>query len=228
MRNIIAIIMGAIRLAAPLFSQEKNDLIINPKLKGGLGFLPFVGDTRPVLIDTMPPGWKPKAVTTIKYSDYIPQNAPPFALLITGKVPDRTKRYVVAITKDEAEFQRAFPMYKRLVAEKKFMEAEQALHICSNIAVATKVERFSTGGKVGDVPEKAGTFRFQFDLIALKDKGGCLTFLSYEPKPGDDVVDFGYGLDDTIHGVLMIEQLPTGEGAKPEYSMRVIKAKVTQ
>jgi|GEM_PF-4001199 len=228
MRRFIIMIMGVIFLSSPLLAEEEESLIINPKLKGGLGSLPFVGDTRSVRVDTMPPGWKPQKVTKVNYGDYIPPNAPPDALLIKGMVPDRTRRYVVAVTKDEAEFQKAFPEYKRLIAEGKYIEAGQVLHVCSSIGIATKVEGFSGGEKTGDIPEKVGSFFFEFNLLAFQDWGGCLTFLSYEPKPGDDVVDYGYGLSDTIHGVLMIEQQPIKEGERPEYSMRIIKAKVTR
>lgn len=55
----------------------------------------------------------------------------------------------------------------------------------------------------------------------------CLTFLSYEPKPGDDIVDFGYGISETVHGVLIIEEQPAQDGGRPEYTMRIIKAHVT-
>ncbi len=229
MRRFIILILGVVLVSSPLFAQEEGTLIINPKLKGGLGAMPFFGDTRAVREDTMPPDWRQKNQPKVRnWRDFIPPNAPPSDLLITGRVPDRTRRYVVAVTKDEAEFQKAFPEYKRLVAEGKYMEAGQVLHICSSISVATKVERFSGGVKTGDVPEKVGIFRFEFSLVAFQDWGGCLTFLSYEPKPGDDVVDFGYGLSDAIHGVLMIEQQPAKEGESPEYSMRIIKAKVTE
>jgi hypothetical protein len=228
MRRLIVMIMGVIFLSSPLLAEEEESLIINPKLKGGLGSLPFVGDTRPVRVDTMPPGWKPQKVTKVNYGDYIPPNAPPSDLLITGMVPDGTRRYVVAVTKDEAEFQRAFPEYKRLIAEGKYREAGQVLLVCSSIGVSTKVESFWGGKKTRDMPEKVGSFFFEFSLLAFQDRGGCLTFLSYEPKPGDDVVDFGYGLSDTIHGVLMIEQQPTKEGERPKYTMKIIKAKVTQ
>ena len=108
------------------------------------------------------------------------------------------------------------------------MEAGQVLLVCSSIGVSTKVESFWGGKKTRDMPEKAGSFFFEFSMLAFRDWGGCLTFLSYEPKPGDDVVDFGYGLSDTIHGVLMIEQQPTKEGERPKYTMKIIKAKVTQ
>ena len=228
MRRFVIIIIGAILLSSPMFAEEEESLIINPKLKGGLGSLPFVGDTRPVRVDTMPPGWKPQKVTKVNYGDYIPPNAPPSDLLITGMVPDGTRRYVVAVTKDEAEFQRAFPEYKRLIAEGKYREAGQVLLVCSSIGVSTKVESFWGGKKTRDMPEKVGSFFFEFSMLAFRDWGGCLTFLSYEPKPGDDVVDFGYGLSDTIHGVLMIEQQPTKEGERPKYTMKIIKAKVTQ
>jgi len=228
MRRFIIMIIGVMLLATSLIAEEKEAIIINPKLEGGIGILPFVGDTRAVRVDTMPPGWKPQKVTKVNYHDYIRPNAPPDALLITGMVPDRTKRYVVAVTKDEAEFQRAFLEYKRLIAEGKYMEAGQVLLICSSMGVSTKVESFQGGKKTGNVPQKVGKFFFEFNLLAFRDRGGCLTFLSYEPKPGDDVVDVGYGLSDTICGVLMIEQQPTKEGERPEYTMKIIKAKVTE
>jgi len=229
MRRFFVMIIAAILVSSPLLAEEKEALIINPKLKGGLGILPLVGACRIVREDTMPPGWREKVQHKVYHmKDYIPENAPPDALLITGIVPDASRRYIVAVTKDEAEFQSAFPEYKRLIAEGKHMEAGQVLHICSSVGVSTKVESFWGGKKTRDMPEKVGSFFFEFSLLALRDWGGCLTFLSYQPKPGDDVVDFGYGLGDTIHGVLMVEANPVKEGERPTYTMRIIKAKVTE
>lgn len=233
MRRIIIAAIGAILICIPLLAQDEGVLIIDPKLKGGLGLLPHIRSSNRLPgnilnVNEIPPGWKPQDTTRVNFRDIVPQDAPPDALLITGKVPDPSRRYVVAVTKDEAEFQRVFPEYKRLVAEGNHMEAGQVLRICTSIAVTTRVEGFVGGEKTGDVPRKIGTFRFEFGLLDFQDRGGCLTFLSYEPKPGDDVADFGYGLSDTIHGVLMIEQLQAAEGEKPQYSMRIIKAKMTR
>lgn len=78
------------------------------------------------------------------------------------------------------------------------------------------------------MPEKVGSFFYELLMIELENRGGCLTFLSYDPKPGDDIVDFGHGLEDTVRGVLMIEEQPAPDGGKPEYTMRIIKARVTE
>jgi len=214
---------------AALEAQGVEDLIINPKLKGTLGALPFYGEGKIVRSDTMPPGWRENRPRKVyKMSDYIPPDAPPHGLLITGIVPDAARRYVVAITKDEEEFRRAFPEYKRLVAEGKRQEAGGILCISTRIAVSEKVEGFWGGKKTRDIPEKVGSFFYELLMIEFKNRGGCLTFLSYDPKPGDDIVDFGNGLDDTIRGILMIEEQPALEGGKPEYTMRIIKAMVTE
>lgn len=230
MRRMMTAILSLMLLSRAVIGQEQEKLIINPRLKGGLGALPFIGNSKNVREDTMPQGWREKKRNKIYHMrDIIPPNAPPHGLLITGMVPDASKRYVVAVTRDEAEFYRAFPEYKRLIAEGKYMEAGNALHICTGIAVSTKVESFWGHARMGDLPEKAGSFFFEFNLLALREWGGWLTFLSYRPKPGDDVVDFGYGLEDAVCGVLLIEERqPAQEGGKTEYAMTVIKAKVIE
>jgi hypothetical protein len=224
---IIAIFLTV--LPAVLESQDEEYLIINPKLKGKLGALPFFGEGKIVRSDTMPPGWRENRPHKVyKMSDYIPPDAPPHGLLITGIVPDATKRYVVAITKDEEEFRRAFPEYKRLVAEGRRQAAGGILCVSRRISVSEKVEGFWGGKKTRDMPEKVGSFFYELLMIEFKNRGGCLTFLSYEPKPGDDIVDFGHGLEDIVRGVLMIEEHPAPDGGKPEYTMRIIKARVTE
>jgi hypothetical protein len=226
-RLICIIAICIMVLPAVLEAQDEENLIINPKLKGGLGALNLLA-SKIVRRDTMPPGWRGEKSTKFRMSEIIPPDAPPHGLLITGIVPDATKRYVVAITRDEDEVRRAFPEYKRLVAEGKHQEAGGVLCISTRIAVSEKVEGFWGGQKTRDMPEKVGSFFCELLMIEFKNRGGCLTFLSYDPKPGDDIVDFGHGLEDTIRGVLMIEEQPAVEGGKPEYTMRIIKARVTE
>lgn len=227
--RLIILVLVVLFIPQYAMGQKDEDLIINPQLKGGVGALPFFGSTKIVKGDTMPPGWREnRTPKKYKMSDYVPPDAPPVALLITGMVPDPSRRWVVAVTRDEEEFQRVFPEYRRLMAEGNRREASQVLHIAKGMAVSTKVTGFWGGKKTKDMPEKVGSFFFELDMMAFRKHGGCLTFLSYEPKPGDDIVDFGYGIGETVHGVLMIEEKPAEDGGKPEYKMRVIKAQVTE
>jgi len=226
MNKVVLTFMLILSLPVLLHGQENEKLIINPKLKGGLGALPFP-PCKIVRVDTMPPGWRGDKKTSWKASDYVSPDDLPVSLLITGIVPDATKRYVVAVTKDEAEFQQAFREYMQLRGTDKCREAFAKLHVLRSISVSKKVERFWGHEKGEEIPEEAGSFFLELSIFAYRKHGGCLTFLSYDPKPGDDVVDLGYGLNDTIHGVLMIEDQAAEEGEKPEYTMRIIKAHCT-
>jgi hypothetical protein len=229
LKGTSAFILVVLLLPACAAAQADEDLIINPRLKGGIGSVTFFHKSKIVRRDTMPPGWwDNRERRTHGVKDYVPPDAPPTALLITGMVPDPSRRWVVAVTRDEEEFRSAFPEYRRLVAEGRRREAAQVLHIARGMAVSTKVTGFWGNEKTRDLPEKVGSFFFEFDMMAFRKHGGCLTFLSYEPKRGNDTVDFGYGIGETVHGVLMIEEQPAADGGKPEYTMRIVKARVME
>jgi hypothetical protein len=211
-----------------LLMAQEGELIINPKLEGGLGAFPIWG-SRYVKTDTIV-GPFPKTSTTHRkdFKELYPDGVKAVSLLITGKVPNPSKRWVVAMTKDEDEFKRVFPEYKALIADGKKREACQVLHFARGLAVGTSVKRYnSKGEKTGNLPSKVGNFFFDLDIMAIKNHGGYLTFLSYDPKPGDDIVDYGYGIEDTVHGVLLVEKYEDGDKDKIDYRMKVLKAEIT-
>lgn len=226
--KLIAVMIALVILLCPVavFTQDPGDLIINPKLMGGVGGLPFVGP-KIVKIDSTNPPKKTGSVTRQKEYYFPTKPTRPSGLLITGMVPDATRRWVVAVTHNEEEFQSKFPEYLRLLSEGKRREAARVLFISRHVGVATKVENFWGGVKTRDMPEKVGSFFLELYMSEFDAFGGCLTFLSYVPREGDDIVDYGYGLENRVHGVLMIEE-HKGEGdEKAEYTMQIIKARIT-
>ena len=223
--KIFSVVLGFVLIPVVLIAQE-SELIINPKLEGGLGHIPIMGG-KIVKTDTMPE--PPKiTVTHLNYQEILPDTIKAGSLLITGKVPNPSKRWVVAMTKDEDEFKQAFVQYKALIADGKKREAYRALHFARGLAVGTSVERYnSKGEKTGNVPAKVGNFFFDLSVRAIENHGGYLTFLCYTPKSGDDIVDRGYGIEDTVHGVLVIEKWENNDIDKIDYKMKVLKAEIT-
>ncbi len=223
--KICLIVLGFVLIPVLLMAQE-GELIINPKLEGGIGAFPTLG-SKIIKADT----FVGPLTTTTHYKDFkemYPDGVKAVSLLITGKVPNPSKRWVVAMTKDEDEFKRAFPVYKALIADGKKREAFRVLHFARGMAVGAKVERYnSEGEKTGNVSSKVGNFFFDLDIMAIEAHGGYLTFLSYTPKPGDDIVDHGYGIEDTVHGVLVVEKFDNGDKNKIDYRMKVLKAEIT-
>lgn len=122
---ILVIVMrtATVKSVTPIVAE--NQLLVGHRCRSPLGALhPEWG------IITMPPGWREnRTPKKYKMSDYVPPDAPPLALLITGMVPDPSRRWVVAVTRDEEEFQRTFPEYRRLMAAGNRLEASQLLHM---------------------------------------------------------------------------------------------------
>ncbi|MBD3425221.1 MAG: hypothetical protein GF417_12360, partial [Candidatus Latescibacteria bacterium] len=95
---IICIMIIAVSAAA-----GENELIINPRLAGGLGAFPIMG-SKVVSGDTVKAG-KPgdTTVNNIDFREMFPDGVEPVGLLIRGKVPYPSRRWVVAMTRDEEE-----------------------------------------------------------------------------------------------------------------------------
>ena len=202
-------------------AQGLTNLIIDPKLKGGVGAFPL-GSAKVVFRDTL----KGPVVRKRHVSGSRIDGGGLVSILIEGMVPDARKRYVVAITKNKEEFLQNFPKYQKLVKEGRRREAGGTLHILRGMQVATKVEKYSNNKKLGEIPQEVGTFFLEVPVIALKKSGGYLTILGYDPKAGDDIVDFGYGLENHIYGELQIDMSILEEG-QHRFIMKVIKAKLT-
>jgi len=219
------ILLTSVAITALLTTSvnAQGSLIIDPMLKGGIGAIPFRYNARIVWGDTVK-----NRVRRRKRSGtgYKAEGSPAVAILITGKVPDVSKRYVVAVTKDKEDFKRRFAEFKKKLSEGKRTEAAWALHLSRGLRVATKVERYEDGKKIGEPENKIGTFFLELQILELKNHGGYLTILGYEPRQGDDIVDYGYGLTDKIYGELQLDMTELEDGRR-KFVMKVIKAKLT-
>ncbi len=222
--RITAFLVILLTLASISIAGTKK-LVINPKLEGGLGTL-TVFDSKIVKIDSISKETPTNKPAYYNYKEMYPEGTKPYAILITGRVPDVSKRWVVAMTKDQAEFKAAFPKYKKLMTAGKRGEASRALHIATSMAVTTRAERRTSDGKATDHPAGVGEFFFEMDLLAFRNHGGYLTFLCFEPKPGDDIVDFGHGIEDGVRGELLVEEWKNDDEKLVDYRMHILKADV--
>ncbi len=218
-------LIAALVVSIELRAQEIGALIINPKI-GGFAQVPLTGGDV-VLRDTVttPPDnpHHMESFTEGFEKPYIPSGA-----LVTGMVLDPYRGWAVAVTHDEEEFKRALPEYRRLIAEGKRREAREVLYVSTSINVSTKVEKFRDKEKIGDLPEKVGTFFFSLGTHEFEKYGGYLTFLSYTPDPDYPVVGIGKDIGKTIHGVLQVETTEGKHGFKFGYTMKIIMANVTE
>ncbi len=205
---------------------KDHSLIINPKLEGGIGAFPIgAAGFKLVNGDTVEDRSSISKTTHYNYKEMYPDGVDAVALMITGKVPDPSRRWMVAVTRDREQFENSFAEYRNLMARGKRREAAGTLHISRGMRVGTRVVRYhSEEGKVGEVAEKVGNFIFEFDIDVFEKYGGYLTFLSYRPGEGDDIVDFGYGIDDTVHGELIVEKCAKEDKKDVGYRMKVVKA----
>lgn len=218
---LIAALVASIELEA----QEIGALIINPKI-GGFADVPLTGGNI-VRIDTIE-NWSPKPTHMESFTEGFEKPYIPSGALVTGMVPDPYRGWAVAVTHDEEEFKRALPEYRRLIAEGKRREAREVLYVSTSINVSTKVEKFRDKEKLGDLPEKVGTFFFSLGTHEFEKYGGYLTFLSYTPDPDYPVVGIGKDIGETIHGVLQVETTEGKHGFKFGYTMKIIMANVTE
>lgn len=223
---IIAVMMIAGLFASiELKGQDTGALIINPRISG-FSYAPFKGGgiVRRDTCETPPPEtthWD-SMIEGVEIPDL------PSGALIKGMVPDPSRAWAVAVTHDEEEFRRALPEYRRLLAGGKWREAKEVLHISRSINVSTKVEQFRDREKLGELPEKVGTFFFSLHTLEFKKYGGCLTFLTFTPDPDNPVVGIGNDIGETIHGVLQVETTEGDHGFKYGYAMKIIKAEIIE
>ncbi len=217
---IIAVLFASIELKG----QDTGALIINPKISGFTS-VPF-GEggiiRRDTLTTPLPDPTRSGSFPKVENAEW------PSGALIKGMVPDPSRGWAVAVTHDEEEFQRALPEYRRLLAEGKWRETKEVLHISRSIQVSTKVEQFRDQEKLGELPEKVGTFFFTFGTPEFKKYGGYLTFLTFTPDPDNPVVGIGNDIGETIHGVLQVEATEGDHGFKYGFAMKIIKAEITE
>jgi len=223
-RTTIAAVMIAV-LFWPLTAraQKTGALIVNPEISGFMS-VPFGDGGRIIRADsrTEPPE-NPNRVELPKVEnpDF------PAGALIQGRVPDPTRGWAVAVTHDREEFERALPEYRRLIAEGRTREAREVLHVSTSMNVSTRVEQFRDREKLGELPEKVGTFFFTFGTHEFKKYGGYLTFLSYTPDRDEPVAGIGKDIGETIHGILQVETTEGRHGFEFGYAMKIILADVT-
>lgn len=229
MKRASAIIIFAVMIISTheASSQETGDLISNPTI-GGFSAAPIVG-SRIVRLDTMPAGWTPPETThRHSFTESVERPYRPAGALIKGMVPDPYRGWAVAVTRDRKEFERALPEYRRLISEGRTREARDVLHVSTDVNVSTKVERYRDREKIGELPEKAGSFFFTLSTHEFEKYGGYLTFLSYTPDPDDPIPVVGKDIGEKIHGILQVEKTEGKEGFEFSYGMDVILADVTE
>jgi len=219
---IATIVMLAVSCAG--HAQTIGALIANPKLSD-FGYLPLTGGDI-VLVDTLTAP-RPRS-TRIDSFPWIDKSSPPAGILVTGMVPDPYCGWAVAVTHDREEFERALPEYRRLIAEGKWNEANEVLHVSTGIDVSTKVEQFRDREKIGELPEKVGTFFFSIGTSEIEKHGGCLTFLSFTRDPDYPMIGIGKGIGETIHGIVQVVKTEGKHGYEFSYGMEIILADVTE
>ncbi len=228
-RSIIWMLISFFVLAPLLAAEEQpEELIINPTV-GGYGAIQVGPGTilkrDPNFIGPMPQRGSThydSLAGTDKQEDW------PAGALVMGRVPNIGKKWAVAVTKDEAEFQQAFPEFKRLIAEGNIREAKQVLHICTRIDVASSVEEFLGNEKTRDVPEDVGRFWFMLSTNEYLQFGGYLTFLSFTPDPENPMIGIGGDIGEKIHGTLKITTAEGNKWYKHQFAMEVIKARIVE
>ncbi|MBD3423824.1 MAG: hypothetical protein GF417_05245, partial [Candidatus Latescibacteria bacterium] len=88
-------------------AAEESELIIDPKLQGSIGALPIIGSSF-AKKDTLPDDYQINKTTHLNFREMYPDGMEPVGLLIRGKVPYPSRRWVVAVTRDEEEFNTSF------------------------------------------------------------------------------------------------------------------------
>jgi len=203
------------------WAQNTGKLIINPKLMGGLGSIPVTNflngywvrrdeHSGTYIVPKLPPRKSNK----------------PEEILITGMVPDYSKRWSIIITHNEAELQQKLLEYKNLKKQRKISNPRQVMYI-KNIAVATEVKSFFGGAKVKDMPEEAGTFFLTVMPIELEKHGNLITFISHTPQKCADIVDVGEDFGEEINGMLLLEETVGEADSSLTYNLKVVKANLT-
>jgi len=207
MKKLCVMFVLATLLAGTSEAQEPKigKLIINPEISGFADF-PLTGGNI-VRVDTIE-NWTPPGPNRIdSLSHILGDHHQPSGALVQGMVPDAHCGWAVAVTRNREEFERALPEYRRLIAEGKLREANEVLHVSTQINVSTKVELYRDREKLGELPEKIGTFFFSLGTPEFEKYGGCLTFLSFTRDPEYPMIGIGKDIGETIHGIVQVEKV---------------------
>jgi len=223
MNKLIAILLTLIFLfSSSTTAQHPGKLVINPKLLGGLG--------RGIPVTDFPNGhWVRRDEHGGSY--IIPKLPPrksnkPEELLIIGVVPDIHKRWAIVLTHDKAELYQKLIEYRDLKSRGEIRSPRKMMYV-KNISVATKVTSFFGEVKVKDMPEKAGSFFLTVMPGELEKYGYFITFVSYTPREGGDIVDLGDDFGEETNGMLWLTETDRPEDGALTYTMKVVEAKLT-
>ena len=221
----LAILMVILAASMGIQAQNIGQLIINPEI-GGFAQFPLTGGTV-VRVDTIE-NWNPPKFTHIEsLSEILEKPYKPAGALVTGMVPDPSCGWAVAVTHDREEFERALPEYRRFIAEGKWREANEVLHVSTSINVSTKVELFQDREKLGELPEKVGSFYFSLGTSEFEKYGGYLTFLSFTRNPDYPMIGIGKDIGETIHGIVQVEKVEGKGNFEFSFGGKAILAEVT-
>ena len=223
---IIFILLTLLTGATEAQKPKIGKLIINPEI-GGFAQAPLTGGNI-VRGDTIekwtPPG--PNRIDSL--SHILGGRNEPSGALVKGKVPDPYCGWAVAVTHNREEFERALPEYRRLIAEDKWREAKEVLHISTQINVSTRVERYRDKEKLGEAPEKVGTFFFSLGTDEFEKYGGYLTFLSFTRDPEYPMIGIGKDIGETIHGIVQVEKVEGKCNLEFSFGGKAILAEITE
>ena len=224
--GIILVLVTLLTGASEAQKPKIGKLIINPKISGFADF-PLTGGNI-VRGDTIE-NWTPPGPNRIdSLSHILGEHHEPSGALVKGMVPDPYCGWAVAVTRNREEFERALPEYRRLVAEGRWKEAKEVLHVSIRINVSTRVEQYRDREKLGELPEKVGSFFFSLGTPEFEKYGGYLTFLSFTRDPEYPMIGIGKDIGKTIHGIVQVEKVE-GKG-KLEFSFggKAILAEITE
>lgn len=207
MKTTSALVFLIVILAASIGiqAQKTGQLIINPEI-GGFAQAPLTGGNV-VRVDTIENWNPPKSHHIESFAELMEKPYKPAGALVTGMVPDPSRGWAVAVTHDREEFERALPEYRRLIAEGKWKEANEVLHVSTSLNVSTKVELFQDREKLGELPEKVGSFFLTLGTPEIEKYGGYLTFLSFTRDPDYPMIGIGKDIGETIHGIVQVEKV---------------------
>ena len=224
----ISVILVLVILSTGVAKAQKpriGKLIIDPKISG-FADLPIMGGdvVRRDTLKEQPPN--PRYIES--YSDILKKPHQPSGALVKGKIPDPYCGWAVAVTHNREEFERALPEYRRLIAEGKWREAKEVLHVSTQINVSTKVELFRDSDKLGELPEKVGTFFFSLGTDEFEKYGGYLTFLSFTRDPEYPMIGIGKDIGETIHGMVQVEKVAGKGNFEFSFGGKAILAEITE
>ena len=224
--GIILILVSLLTGASEAQTPKIGKLIINPKISGTADF-PLTGGTI-VRIDTIENWTSPGPHRIDSLSHILKGPHQPSGALVKGMVPDAHCGWAVAVTRNREEFERALPEYRRLIAEGKWREANEELHVSTQINVSTKVELYRDREKLGELPEKIGRFFFSLGTPEFEKYGGYLTFLSFTRDPEYPMIGIGKDIGETIHGIVQVEKVEGKGNFEFSFGGKAILAEITE